>query len=142
MSRLFEVLTSEAKKYKNSILTFSGVVAALIGLAGSITHIFQSRINISITAIGLFFLIKRICDSIINAKKQSFGVETEAYPKHTRKVAGWVGIFNYLFLAYPIYLMVVAFIPSKSPKEDSNHFALLIAKFSLSNEDDFSYKLF
>lgn len=93
-------------------------------------------------SVGLFFLLKRVCTIVITARKESFGIPTESYSKSARKAAKLIRVLCFFLWIYPIYQVITSFIYQRNECGNEKKLGLIIASFSRTKDDDFSYKLF
>lgn len=143
MKELSNSIRNRFNNLRNSIEPIVGFITLLIGFLTVITKFLESKYSITIICAGAFLLIRMLSNEIIRSKKESFGVIVNTYSPQKIRWAKLVKYANYLLLVFPLYAIVSAFIrmPTECEKE-AKKFGVIIASFSKSEDDDFSYKLF
>ncbi|MNU72002.1 Tetratricopeptide repeat protein [compost metagenome] len=143
MKELSNSFRNRFNNLKNSIEPVIGLITLLIGFLTIITKFLESKYSIAIIFTGGFLLIRMISNEVIKAKKESFGIVVNKYPPGKIRLAKFLNYSNYILLLFPVYTIFNPFFNiSTNCLDDTRKFGVIIANFSRSEEDDFSYKLF
>lgn len=142
MKEISETLKGKLGNYISSIELIVGLTTLLIGLSTLFSKILESKYNIAIILLAFFFIIRTTVKQII---KKPIDSDTAKTRTKTLRILKFVKYGSYLFLVFPIFLVVSFFIPKKGKdcSQNKTKFGLLITNFSKSDDDDdFSYKVF
>jgi tetratricopeptide (TPR) repeat protein len=143
MENLFTNIKTELGKYKNVIQTITGLISILTGLISLFVSVFNSNLNIAFISIGVFFINLGICNKLIKAQRQSFGVTINRLSNKQVKTVRRIIIGSYILWFFPLYQCITYFqSKSNTCRDSTNNIGLIITSFTNSTNDDFSYKLF
>jgi len=141
MNEPFDIFKKEIGKYNSGIQLIAGFAITILGISGLAIHIFESKLNIALISIGAFFVIKKVCKIIIKAKRETFNVTTEYYSKRTIKIAKALSAISYLLWMPPAYFLFTSALNKKEGCMELQKVGLLVTRFSLAEDDNFSYLL-
>jgi tetratricopeptide (TPR) repeat protein len=118
-----------------------GIASAFSGILGIITRFFASGLGIAIIVVGIFFIVRRLLNYVINRKRESFGIQTNYYSARQVKWARISKKASYALWLVPLIALVNAAISTRACL-DNGKLGIVISSFAAAEQDDFSYKLF